>query len=787
MAKTFTKFGLKKSLSLADVPNKLEALNNLLRDLNTSKESFTWEDLKLLKNLYLTDVTKQTFITASDATVKLSSADGSFGIYEPLVTLENRFDRAYFTTSEPFFFGGNGLSADYYDNNSIVRESSGNPASNFIGFTPNSIVKSDNFWEQGDFLYSNKIITDFLSLYGAVQWTGYFKPDVNGTFQLRIETGGYLKVEFDDKTQSRDFTFDPATGTFNYNNTNFSANTGGSTGGLITLLDETKLDQSSDLTTAVINGTTDKLGDPRVKFISLGNLTQWEAYKIRITYFIDEASIIPGNNLPKSININVITPYNQTSTELNYKRLYTKDYFNNYDIGDFKNFIDRSILEGGTGIGTKNTIGAVKNTFSNTNVNGNSYASVTNFNPLVSYYKFPKSITEVELAVSGCNVIQNTSNIPIVNSNPNSTENIEIGNYVFGSNIPAGCRVTNIIVNDSIEVSPVPTGNASSTTLTFVDHRGLVAYGTGLVSQDKVTTITNSFKLSDISEDQILLSSGLSSTFNDETTTPTTSNVAITGKVIKSYSGSQILFKDATATTSVGTQKFYVYQTTGLNNDGIKTYCQGTFAKRIRAGNGVNTSSFTYTNTGQTTLTIRLDDVEGLQNGMYAHLFPTLNYSTRGSGTSTELYSQITIVDVNTSTKDVTLTKSGGGSVLLANLTYVPTVITSIVFTAIGDDVNRELCFVPTDTSPPFSASSTGLTTNFNVSLVKKFTSTGGADAGVLNNDGKLIYSALEINHETANVSSNVLTWSNQNLTGFLPIEVPTEVSGKQYYIILGS
>lgn len=783
MAKTFTKFGLKKSLNLADIPDKRAALNNLLRDLKGSKESFTWEDIEVLKNLYLTDVTKDTFISASDATVKLSQPDGSFGTYQPLITLENRFDRAYFTTSEPYFFGGDGLTADYYDNSAILRQTPGNPASNFIGFKADSIVRSDNFWEEGEFSYTNKIIPDFLSLYGAVQWTGYFKPDNNGVYELRIATGGFLRVEFDDKTQSRDFTFDPSTGTFNYNNINFT----NGPGGLTTLLDETKLDQSNDLETAVVNGTTVKLGDERVKIISLGTLSQWEAYKIRITYFIDEIAIPPGTNLLKSIDFNLITPTDLNSQDLNYKRLYAKDYFTAYDIGDFKNFIDNSVSEGGTGVGTRNTIGDIKNTFSNTNINGNSYTNLINYNPLVSYYKFPKNISEIELNVSGCTVIQNNNNIAISNSNANSTENIEVGDYIFGTGIPAGCRVTKVIVNNSIEVYPLPSGNAASTTLTFVNHRGLVAYGTGTVSQDKVTNITNSFRLNDISEDQVILSSGLSMTFNDETTTPITNNISVQGKIIRSYAGSQITFKNSTSTTTIGTQRFYVYQTTGLNNDGLKTYCQGTLAKRLRAGDGNNGATFTYTNTGQSSITIRLDDVEGLQNGMYAHLYPTLNYGSRLSGTVTELFSQTTITNINTSTKDVTLTRSGGGAILLANLTYVPTVITSIVFTPVGDDVNRELCFVPTDTSPPFSASPDGLTTNYNVSLVKKFTSRGGVDAGVLNNDGKLTYSALEIKHDTANISSNVLTWSSQNLTGFLPIEVPTEVPGKKYYIVLGS
>jgi hypothetical protein len=769
MAKTFSKFGLKRSLNLGDIPDRKAALNNILDNLRGARESFTWEDIELLRDISLTEITTGTFTSASNATVKSITSNGTLQIYEPLITLENRFDKAYFTTSEPFFAGGDGLTAKYYDSNAVQRQTPEDPASNFTGFDDTLIAKEDDFWERGNFVYGNKIIVELLSLYGGVEWEGYFKPSEDGLHRLRITSGGFVKIEFDDFTESREFTFDAGTGTFNYNNYDFTR--------MAVLADQTKLDQSTDLETAVVDGTSNTIGEPRTITVDLGSLSKWEAYKIKISYFIDEAALAPGTEVSKSIDVNIVSPSNQTFTDLNYKRLYTKDYFQNYDIGDFRAFIEDSISRGGTEIGLQGTIGDVEGTFvvpGQPTGPGDSYSNVTNFNPIISYHEFPSSTSLIELDVDGCDVIQDRTNIRISNSRPNSTEDIEVGNFIFGDGIPDGCRVTKVIINNSVEVYPVPIGTFNNATLTFVNHRGLVAFGDGDVAQDGITNITNAINLADIKSDQVLLSFGLSSTFDDERE-GTTGN-ALTGRLVEEYDGSQIVFKNITSSTAIGNQRFYVYQSFGLNNDGLDTFCVGVYAKRIRAGDGNNAANFTYTNTGANSVVVKLDDVNDLTTGMYAHLFPTINYGSRADGSVDELFSEVTITNI--SGNDVTLTHGGGGSVLIADLNYLPDVITRITFSP--TDINKEVCFRPTDTSPPFSASPIGLTTNFDVAMVDDFTSNGG---GNLNPGGKVTYSALEINHNLGDIASNVLTYSNQKISNYLPIE---DDAGNTFYMILG-
>jgi hypothetical protein len=769
--KVFKKFGLKRDLNLADIPSKKLALNNLLDALSDGITSFTWEDLAVIQNLYLSDLTNSNFTSAANATVLQTQPNGSLEIYDPLITLENRFDKAYFTTSEPYFFGGDGLSASYYDTDAILRETPGDPASNFLGFNQLLKTEENDFWERGYFNFTNKLSLKNISQYGAVQWEGYLKPSRDGVYNLRIRNRGFLRVEFDDKTQIRDFTYDPSTNTFNYINNNFTSNVvTGETGGLNTLIDQTKLTQSTNISTANVFETSSRLQDRRDQTISLGSLVQWEAYKIRLTYFIDEISIADNIEIAKDIEFILIEPASSSQT-FNYKSLYTKNYFQNYDLGDFRTFVGNSISVGGTGVRNEDTIGSTIGTFSTQGVTpalGDSYANVNNFNPIVSYYSFPNSFENTEKVVSGCTTTTNSTTVVVQNALPNSTEFIELGNYVFGTGIIPGTRVTKVTVNSSIEISPSPTSSQFSIDLTFVNHRGLVAFGDGDTYDNKIDNITNSFGLSSINTDQIVLSSGLSFTYNDET--KGTTGISAPGKLTKNYTGSIINLNGASSTNFIGNQRFYVYQTSGLIDEGLKFFCQGVFKQRLLA---------TQSNTTSNSVTLDLNDVANINLNDYVHAFPSVNFGERADGSVDELYSKVRVTNIDTENKRITIQNTvDSGPALLSPLEYIPAKIKNIVFTP--TDVNREVCFKPTDTAPPFAANSTGLTTSFGVSLVNDFTSNGG---GTVNNNSTVAYNNLEIRHDS-NISSNIIAYNQENISNYLPIK---DDNGNTFYILVGN
>jgi hypothetical protein len=608
MAKIFAKFGAVRDENLNDLTSGEVALNILLNRIKGGAESFTSADLELIRGLFSTNVTSGTLDSAADATVTVTGSNGLQTVYDPLITLANRFDRAYFTTSEPYFLGGDGPTARYFDNNQIIRSGAG-ATTNFLGFNqvfdtedgrviPNPATgielasDVDNFWEEGDFYYGNKIRNKLLSAYGGVEWTGYFKPTVTGNWSWVINTTGYVKVEFDNReAPSKGFTFNPSTGTFKLNDTDFR-----NPQGLTTLVDQTKLSDAGIPISASISGNitnaTDKgvnygrfgsggtaflsqtttgsgiyfnigrdiangnlvitstfpttggidgynvgdtftisgslvgqtgnditltltdvggyyifnsvtnqqlgtatIGTNRELTINLGDLVAYEAYKFRISFFIDEDSVDKMNEIQvsgpiiKQIIFDRRPPDVTTTTssayDFDYKYLYGDRYFDFYNIGDFKKFIDSSISSGGSRIGNKRAVGDT--TSSAEGSPGDKYAALLNLNPVVSYYQAPLTTSAEELiTIRTGNVSSLTRNIVLGNTNPtngqllpNKTENIEIGNYVVGPGIPIGSRVVSVTINDSVLIDRTPTSTTTSATLNFIPHKGLVGFGKG--------------------------------------------------------------------------------------------------------------------------------------------------------------------------------------------------------------------------------------------------------------------------------------------------------------------
>lgn len=597
MAKIFAKFGAKRDENLGDLANRTSAINILLDRIKGSKESFSLEDLDLIKDIFSTDITTDTFTSAADATVKFTNpTTGENSVYEPLITLQNRFDRAYFTTSEPFFYGGSGLTARYLDNFQILRTVGTDSKSSFIGFdqyydpitgraTKDPIlgeeraIQIDNFWEKGDFVYGNKIVNKLLTSYGGVEWSGYYKTDISGEHSIRIRTTGFVKVEFDNKeAPDKGFSLlfgeaDSTSATFQLNDLDFT-----NPGGLSTIVDQTRLEDRGIITdlnvisttvltaanvtyppftftsatgsggqitirrdangnvvtnllellsnagtgyqigdTLVIPGTSvgggvgddititvsgtggynvwDEiagtsvgiLGNLRTIEIPLGNLIAYEPYKIRISFFIDEDAVSKmqevqtTGQIDKTIVFERTSP-NVTSIDFNYKFLYGDTYFDFYNIGDFKRFVDQSISLGGTRIGDTGAIGSKP--YPSTNAANENYFAYANLNPIVSYYYPPidKPVSQIKVlrdATFNANDISIRFPGSAGNNNvPNKNEGIEIGNYILGPGIPIGARVKSFAGAGVISDTPC-TSNQNNQTISFISHKGLVAFGTG--------------------------------------------------------------------------------------------------------------------------------------------------------------------------------------------------------------------------------------------------------------------------------------------------------------------
>ena len=178
-------------------------------------------------------------------------------VYRPLVKIKNRLDTAYFSTGEPFFNGGDGPDVKYYDSEDVIRDAPTLQLDQEYGedITPSQqIIKSgnnlyrtsdgakrvtadgqlthtygtedgftwvaeydewepylsplidetsgqdesitDNFWEQGQFIYGNKVQASFVSLFGGVSWQGMFKPTESGDANFYLRTTGSSTFKF---------------------------------------------------------------------------------------------------------------------------------------------------------------------------------------------------------------------------------------------------------------------------------------------------------------------------------------------------------------------------------------------------------------------------------------------------------------------------------------------------------------------------------------------------------------------------------------------------------------
>ena len=92
-----------------------------------TESSFTVNDLNPIFGISFTNITLGTFSGLNGITVEFTVIDSNGVItedsetYLPLIKIKTQLDSSFFSSGEPFFFGGNGPDAIYYDSNKIIR------------------------------------------------------------------------------------------------------------------------------------------------------------------------------------------------------------------------------------------------------------------------------------------------------------------------------------------------------------------------------------------------------------------------------------------------------------------------------------------------------------------------------------------------------------------------------------------------------------------------------------------------------------------------------------------
>ena len=693
--KIYKRIGIRRDRNLADLSDTKEGLNSLidtLKDVGT----FISEDLNPIRNIYSAGLTSGQYQKFIGSRTQTTNPSGSLKDLFPPITYQNKLDKLQFFAGEPRLNGGNGLTAKYYDQDQINIGTT-----NIFSGSP---FDTDNFWEAGNFNYTGKITPLANNSNGGIEWDGFFIPTRTGPHNFHYTTTTCFTFEFEDVAESGTLTerfrvkTNPVISSDYPGQVAFGATFTSSASGAgneITLatpanrksvgigmsvsgpniVKDTKVHSVSQSTGVITlrhpTVTEPDAGTPAVtgaissqsitfysnvgvnasKFYDTPTLIAYQKYRIRFRYFIPTYVGAGGTSVQfdasgkdRNADIDYKPPGSPTHQELPFWFLYGADYdFSDDAKGTFPKFMDNSILFGGGTIGSSS--------------NSSDYVKVKSTKKIDVKYIPPTSFDAIS---------KGTKNVGLTNGSPvgsvSPTSPIEIGNYVFGTNIPEGTRVIDIVINQYVIFSNNATGGGTQS-LTFIDHRGFVKKVTGTAnSTSGVLTINAPGDTANLQTDMIVIAKSGSTEMQQYTgiTTTGSSNTV------------NIFPKQGFSNTS-----FYFYESKGLRNDSLLQFCQPTIARCLLVDGAVNAGAGIVT-------------VTSIPSG-------TNGWTVRGFQ-----FADDTTITINTpTTNQITLSKP----------TINDLVDGEKISIAPASNGDRTLCCPPVDTSPPFTPTEDGLET----------------------------------------------------------------------------
>ena len=231
LRKVFSRFGTERSKNLADLSSTTNSLSNLLGGLDLApNRTFIADDLNVIKNIFANGLTNEGYLNIVGSRSRFYSLKGEEQSFDPRITYQNRLDRIEVFSGNPRFLGGNGLTANYFQNDQILFDEHddllgigtgfsygiSNVNDHDLGTTPiergevfggttaDGQLPSDNFWEEGDFEYSTKVHPQASKVNTGVKWEGYYVPSVTGPISISIESTGYFTLDFNQEGYEED-------------------------------------------------------------------------------------------------------------------------------------------------------------------------------------------------------------------------------------------------------------------------------------------------------------------------------------------------------------------------------------------------------------------------------------------------------------------------------------------------------------------------------------------------------------------------------------------------------
>lgn len=684
MARKYQKFGFRRDQNLSDAKSPSQILTNILNNLPTvSEETYDAYDLYAVKGIKNTNIDNNVLKSFAGITDLYTDSNNINRAINPIVTLKDRIDNfKVFTGDQLYGNGGDGLNAIFIPSdqisNSITNLSIG---SNLYG--SGTKYGPYRFWDNGYFIFDDKIYEEFTDAYGMIQWSGYYARRLLNKISnnFKFNTTGNILIE--------ENITDPAPiGTI--------PDLSNPTTGWKTIKSIYSNNIPLTITGTGNSSVTLDVGSTNIVYLAVGqSITQHSGVKITdisdTVITLSSAIIVPAT--PTVLNftfdlgidiIEVITKFSDTFENdkiriritLWWPTPNTTKIYNKYLSVDIRGSIneqvsfsyfyqrnDRNYIETSQeaiGYFVENKLNPLKSETNNNLITSKDmlikYTPPLIFSDRVSYATAATTITSFDLGnlISTGNVFTNTTP----------------GDYVIIRNAtptPLVYQVKEKTNNNNIFLN-VLEKFAYSPQITLAKYSGLV--GIFNVTAGVISSLGGKvFDHRLISPDQVI--TGLQ-----------TINASAPFLRVKSYNKTSkaIVVTDLSGNTVSSVSGIvFIYQDKGVEDRSKDVFCNGVIGKLTNGATTYNPST--------TIATITLNDVDGISINMYAQFNSYIPVSAK-------------ITAVNTVAKTITIDKP-----ILRTILDKSTIVIS------PDSVIREMCVIPLDTAFPFVGNEFGLST----------------------------------------------------------------------------
>ena len=682
--KIFKRVGLRRDKNFGDLLDPVISLNNLLKELvQGTASSFISEDLDCIRNIFSEGIEAEGYQQFIGSATQTTNAIGSNVPITPSITYQNKLDYYETNSGEPRYNGGNGLTARYFNSDQIDVTD----PDIFVGVTTLGNVPNDNFWEDGNFEWIGKFNNLSAAAGGGIEWEGYYMPTTTGVIRFICNSSISYTMEFEKEGY--------VVGTANTYTRHVAISTGGVFTGDQTASNDQIVLSASDIVQIGVGMTVSGVGinsattDESVKVSSVNRVTNVvtlenpegndailsDQTSNSITFHRGAGEIVSANFethvleefRPYRIKLRTyvhptVDPFAvERSTEWNRSFIgnifgsnnsqdirFTDLYSVDYDFSDdAKGFVNR--FDDSSILSGGGSIGASSP--------ASGYVRVTTPKKVDIKYVPKTSYTNIVRKIVDGSWVAANKIIEI-----DDTSNIEVGNYIFAAttaltgNINTPVRVEKIAINQYIVVDQALDTTSNNVQILVIEHRGFVKRVTGSGTGTITFSAGNDTNLR---SNMIAIWNGASQ-YTGITTGTNSSQITI--------SPSQ--------TVGAGTT-MYFYQSRGLIDRSLNSYCNLPTVKCFKVTAAASS--------GVTQLTV--EDTTGIGNQWKLSGAPFADNTVTASPQSQ------TVLSFNNAT--------------------VAAIAEGSVFTAVANSINddRSLCCPPTDTSPPFDPTETGLET----------------------------------------------------------------------------